>query len=294
MDRMIRLVVVLPLFVLLIWCPRAPCPDNLEGNVETPGAKIVLTKFEVTDTSLDFSFQITNVSNHNIWICDWIGTKPTRPFEVYLAADEQTLVIRRRFDIATTWEFVEQPGCVYVRLAPGEDRTESLSLALPVEPYGVFVENEELGRGQRATRLVLEIGFYDRDLPTVIYAILAQAEKFTGEVISPHGYILQRYFPGLLIKKHFESFSLFNDTHQKEISNGWLGFGYMYEPRLGEQVLRLEVNGVHIPTKVANWLGPRVADDPACETVVAGDINGDCKVDLADFAIMALHWLDKG
>jgi predicted outer membrane repeat protein len=32
--------------------------------------------------------------------------------------------------------------------------------------------------------------------------------------------------------------------------------------------------------------------EPVCETIVAGDINGDCKVDFADFAIMALHWLD--
>ena len=28
-----------------------------------------------------------------------------------------------------------------------------------------------------------------------------------------------------------------------------------------------------------------------CETIVAGDINGDCKVDFEDFAYMALHWL---
>ncbi len=31
--------------------------------------------------------------------------------------------------------------------------------------------------------------------------------------------------------------------------------------------------------------------EPVCETIIAGDINGDCKVNLADFAIMALHWL---
>jgi len=31
---------------------------------------------------------------------------------------------------------------------------------------------------------------------------------------------------------------------------------------------------------------------PVCETIVAGDINGDCKVDFADFTIMALHWLE--
>ncbi|MCX5636243.1 MAG: right-handed parallel beta-helix repeat-containing protein [Planctomycetota bacterium] len=31
--------------------------------------------------------------------------------------------------------------------------------------------------------------------------------------------------------------------------------------------------------------------EPVCETIVAGDINGDCKVDFKDFAIMAYHWL---
>jgi hypothetical protein len=30
---------------------------------------------------------------------------------------------------------------------------------------------------------------------------------------------------------------------------------------------------------------------PLCESIVAGDINGDCKVDFTDFAIMASHWL---
>ena len=30
---------------------------------------------------------------------------------------------------------------------------------------------------------------------------------------------------------------------------------------------------------------------PPCETIVAGDINGDCTVDFLDFRIMALHWL---
>jgi len=30
-----------------------------------------------------------------------------------------------------------------------------------------------------------------------------------------------------------------------------------------------------------------------CETIVAGDINGDCKVDFADFALMAARWLQE-
>jgi predicted outer membrane repeat protein len=33
--------------------------------------------------------------------------------------------------------------------------------------------------------------------------------------------------------------------------------------------------------------------EPVCETIVAGDINGDCKVDFKDFAFMAFHWLEE-
>jgi predicted outer membrane repeat protein len=31
--------------------------------------------------------------------------------------------------------------------------------------------------------------------------------------------------------------------------------------------------------------------EPVCQTIVAGDINGDCKVDWRDFSLMAFHWL---
>jgi predicted outer membrane repeat protein len=31
--------------------------------------------------------------------------------------------------------------------------------------------------------------------------------------------------------------------------------------------------------------------EPVCETIIAGDINGDCKVDFKDFQLIALHWL---
>ena len=32
---------------------------------------------------------------------------------------------------------------------------------------------------------------------------------------------------------------------------------------------------------------------PPCETIVAGDVNGDCKVNFLDFRVMALHWLEE-
>ena len=33
--------------------------------------------------------------------------------------------------------------------------------------------------------------------------------------------------------------------------------------------------------------------EPVCETIIAGDINGDCKVDFIDYAILSLHWLEE-
>ena len=33
-------------------------------------------------------------------------------------------------------------------------------------------------------------------------------------------------------------------------------------------------------------------DTAPCETIAAGDINGDCRVDFSDFAILASHWLE--
>ncbi len=33
--------------------------------------------------------------------------------------------------------------------------------------------------------------------------------------------------------------------------------------------------------------------EPVCETIVAGDINGDCVVDFLDFRMMAIHWLEE-
>lgn len=34
-------------------------------------------------------------------------------------------------------------------------------------------------------------------------------------------------------------------------------------------------------------------DQPVCQTIVAGDINGDCTIDFRDFCLLALHWLEE-
>ena len=91
MDKSIRLVLAVPLSLLLIWGAQAQCADSVEVEHEAPGAKMTLTNFEMTDTTLELGFQITNTSDHNVWICEDVAGNLGTHFEAYMAKDEQTL-----------------------------------------------------------------------------------------------------------------------------------------------------------------------------------------------------------
>jgi hypothetical protein len=60
----------------------------------------------------------------------------------------------------------------------------------------------------------------------------------------------------------------------------------MYEPFPNGGVVNMGADGGTAQAS-KSWFG-----GPVCDTIVAGDINGDCAVNLADFAILAGHWLE--
>ncbi|NLH17434.1 MAG: hypothetical protein GX455_12725 [Phycisphaerae bacterium] len=62
----------------------------------------------------------------------------------------------------------------------------------------------------------------------------------------------------------------------------------MYEPFPSGGVINMGAYGGTAEAS-KSWFG-----GPICEAIVAGDINGDCKVNLADFAILSQHWLWDG
>jgi hypothetical protein len=43
---------------------------------------------------------------------------------------------------------------------------------------------------------------------------------------------------------------------------------------------------------ITAYAGKSYFGKPPCETIVAGDINGDCNVNFKDFAIMTAYWLE--
>jgi hypothetical protein len=61
----------------------------------------------------------------------------------------------------------------------------------------------------------------------------------------------------------------------------------MYEPFPNGGIINMGAYGGTVEAS-KSYFG-----QPVCETIVAGDINGDCVVNLKDFALMAFHWLEE-
>jgi hypothetical protein len=172
---------------------------------------------------------------------------------VYLSEDEQSLMIRRRLDVPTNMYFNASPVGRYVLLRSEQERTESVSLFVPVGSRPLFANRLETS--VHARHLVLEIGFYNEDLPGMIRDILEMAEKLncTSFAIGDDTRdFFIRYFKGIWIARMFGGLSGFERFAYKEGSEE-IEITYSRYSRQNfndEQVLRIEVDGVNIPYDV--------------------------------------------
>ncbi len=243
MKKFIVLIMAITVCVLLAGRAQA---DSVEdpNNKERKNVTIELTKLDVNDTTLELGWKIKNNTDHDVWICDSIGSEIN--FEVYMAEDNRTLVIRRRLDVPSHYGWRSPPSGRYVRLHPGEIRPESLLLNLPVQFRFVYAS-----RGTKVTKcaryIALEIGFYDEDLPALIRSILQEAEKFSGTVSDIDVAIFKDYFRGLWVRERFGSLKFFDAINKDPYSEGWVEFYYPYQALTGEKILRILVDGVSIP-----------------------------------------------
>lgn len=248
MYRIVSLILTLSLCVFSQRSAQAESVDD-PNNVEEKVVTIELTKLDVNDTTLELGYKIKNNTDHNVWICDDVSFYLTSfDFEVYLAEDEQTLLIRRRLDVPTDVEWGINPRGHYVLLSSGQERIESMSLDVPVKSQRMFTS--KIAASGHARRMVLEIGFYNEDLPVMIREILEMAEKLNCTHLEPSEYetaFFMRYFKGIWIAhqlfgglSNFEKYIYQKGNEEIIIPYTWQNFG-------GEQVLRIEVDGVHIP-----------------------------------------------
>lgn len=210
---------------------------------------IELTKLDVNDTNLELSYKIKNKADHEVWICDDVSAYTDLRFEVYLSEDEQSLVVRRRHNVPTILQWGQWPYARYVLLRPGQERNESLSLRVPVRPTPLFAS--EYGTSDHARRLVLEIGFYNEDLPGMIRDIIEMVEKLNCAPLDPGEYatpFFARFFKGIWIERYVFAGGLpYFDEHIYQEGNEQILVPYSRQNLDGELVLRIKVDGVHIP-----------------------------------------------
>lgn len=73
---------------------------GLGAPADSPaGAEIALTGFERTGTALELRYEIANLTDHDVWLCDNICVPYSPPIETFLDVDGETLVVRRRFGV---------------------------------------------------------------------------------------------------------------------------------------------------------------------------------------------------
>jgi hypothetical protein len=244
MNRYKTLILALVLCVLMTGFTKADDPNE-------QAVTIVLTGFDMNESRLELQWNIKNDSDHDIWVCDDIKIHNNEiNSEIFMNEDNKTLMIRRRFDVPYYCTMSSLYYAKYTRLRPGEKRPESLSLPIPVYHFDLFVGM--LSRAEYAKRLVLEIGYYNEDLPELILNIIEVAEKLNSEDVDIHSddaKITYRYFPGLVVSSLIGGLSGFNslDEDFSVDPNEQICVPYTFQALTGEQVLRLEINGVHIP-----------------------------------------------
>ena len=247
MDRLKKsLIMSLTLCALFAGSIKAEDANDLDGQQE-PAVTIALTRLDVNDTNLELRYKIKNNTDHDVWVCDSIDTRRTFNFEVFLAEDAETLVIRRRLDVPTSAIWRVRPVGEYILLRQGESRPESLALSLPIQPTFAYASKGPTEVTEFIKCIVLEIGFYDEDLPAMIRSILQAAENFIGTTSGVDSAIIKDYFRGLLVKSSLGTLESFNTVNKDPYGEGNILITYSYQALTGEKVLSIKLDGVSIP-----------------------------------------------
>ena len=251
MKRFVGLIMPLTLCILFTKCLQAESVDDPNNNMEKKIVTIEDIELDVNDTNFELRYKIKNNTDHDVWICDGVGAigsleSEVRLEEVYLAKDNQTLMIRRRLDVPTAIEWLELPNGRYVRLRSGQERAESLSLTVPVQRRVMFASG--LSGDYCATRLVLEIGFYNEDLHETIHDILEVAEKLNCAYLDLREYYsdtIIHYFKGIFIQQLFGSLSEFEKEYKEQGER--ILIQYNFQGFISEKVLCCTLDDVNIP-----------------------------------------------
>jgi hypothetical protein len=198
--------------------------EDVADQNDVNSVTIALTRLDVNDTRLELSYKIKNKTDHDVWVCDSINTESTFNFEVYLDKDAKTLVLMKRLDIVPELEHpAALKGGRYVRMRPAQEYFENLLLDVPVGSSLLYIAKR--ANAEFATRLVIEIGFYNADVFRRIQSMIEVRERFNYTSVGIMDFqsdIMRRYFKGLLVTRLFGGLSHFDEVYINTDANALL------------------------------------------------------------------------
>ena len=216
--------------------------------------EIALTRFDLSDQTLTLTYEIKNGSNQDVWVCEHVRVlhmADPRDYDVYLEQDG-TLMLRKRLEVVDEVECYAPRAYrgTYVRLRPGQERTESLSLTVPIEPYHVLSFHAVPGFDY-VTRMVVEVGLFEGDLPGRIRQICKIAERLNCERVYysdldvENVELFDAYFGGLIVAYSFGGLAGFDEAFPE--GSDRITIPHMWPVRLGERGLRITMDGLSLP-----------------------------------------------
>jgi hypothetical protein len=261
MSRFVILCFAWAFCVLLPARLSAGASSDSTTNMGETGVALTLTRFDVNDRSLNLTCRVVNNGKQEIWVCDNVTDgSSSKSYEVYLGDDCRTLTIRRRLEVAEQrLEVGAMPRFYqarYLRLPPGQDRIWSFMIAVPVKPC--FILMGYPNKADYATRVSVEIGVYDGNLPGRIGDTIALAERldtsYRNKVIAPDYELFDQYFSGFRISDAFGGSAGFRKRYepgndQITIDRSW---PWPTVSLFGERPLQITIDGVSIPYKAPN------------------------------------------
>jgi hypothetical protein len=167
-------VIVLILSFLMHGCSCTPTSEHAKAQGEQAQAAsekatpplVQIKSLGVGPKEMWLAYRVTNPSNHDIWVAEDMGD--------YVREEGQTAELKIKNEtLYVDFHVVIPPGwnmrtvfTRYRRIPPGQSRSKTMTLPVPVQSNSLEREGWDGSRVVR--RVVLDLGYFEEDLPTLI------------------------------------------------------------------------------------------------------------------------------
>lgn len=197
------------------------------------------TELAVDANLFTFRYDIVNDSDHDIWVFAGWGQSS---FLVTPSFDptKRVLALTGRLELPARGFGHQAPGR-YVRLRRGQKQTESISFPLPFWVDASPRDGAQAEKSIIATRLVLTIGYYKKDLPQMIDLLFSKSESLPGDDVNSYARRVASCLGGRLA---------FNERNELlRDRNNEVMLLNTHQVLQGEEVLQIALDDVQIPCR---------------------------------------------